>query len=96
MVQCKWWDSKKLKYRIKSMHVEISSDMDAAAKLGAVNSAAFELRDFFGNHHNQANDMPDFKRGRGSDDEYSAETAPCDPVRKASKTACAETDKETD
>ena len=78
------------------MHVEVSSDMDAAAKHGAVSSAAFELQGFFDNHHNQANDMPDFKRGRGSDDENSAETAQCETVRKASKTACTETDKETD
>ena len=87
-VICKWWDSKKPKFRSKSMHVEVNSDMDAAAKHGAVSIAAFELQRFYDDHHNQANNMPDVKRVRGADDE-SDETG---PVRKGSRTDCTETE----
>jgi len=85
-VRCRYWDSKRSKRKYKSVTVEFSSDMDNEATLGAVSSAAMELQEFFDDHHNKGDDMPNFKRGRISRDEESD----CgEPVQTDSRTEAA-------
>ena len=84
MVRCTWWDSKRLKKRIKSKSAEFSSDMDNDDKLDAVLSAADELQEFYDTHNNLQNNMP--AASEESDDGGSAESAHGEPVQKALKT----------
>ena len=84
MVRCTWWDSKRLKKRIKSKSVEFSSDMDNDDKLDAVLSAADELQEFYDTRNNLQNNMP--AASEESDDGGSAESAHGEPVQKALKT----------
>ena len=83
MVQCRWWDSKHSKRRVKSKNPELSSDMDDEAKCDAVNSAVAELQEFYDNRHNLENNMPGQHE---ADDGVSAESATGEPVHKSSKT----------
>ena len=94
MVRCSWWDSKKSTMRLKSIGVELGTDMDDEAKLDAVTSAATELQEFFDTHHNLGDNMPRSKRCRASSDEMSAEAAPGEPVQEDSKTDGAETERD--
>ena len=92
-IRCSYWDSKKLKWRSKTMRVEFCSDMDNEAKLDAVSSAAMELQEFFDMHHDQEGNVPKPKRGRGSSDE----DRDCgESVQKDSKTEIAETEHESE
>jgi len=92
-VYCSYWDSRKSKQRLKSMSVDMSSEMEHEDKLDAVNRAACEIQAFYESHHNQTGNMPK-KRGRESDEDESA--AQSDAVRKASRTGGEETEKGTD
>ena len=97
-VYCRYWDNKKSTQRLKSMSVEMSSDMDHEDKLVAVSRAACEVQKFYDSHHNQTGNMPR-KRDRESDDDEEDDdlsAARSESVRKAAKPACAETEKDTD
>jgi len=87
-VRCRYWDSKLLKWRSKSTTVSgLSPNMDDEAKQGKVRRVAVEVQEFFDAHHNQGNNMPKSKRGRGSSDEESD----CgEPVQKDSRTEAAD------
>ena len=68
------------------MFVEFSSDMDDEAKFDAANSAVAVLQEFYDHSHNLENNMPGAKQDREADDGVSVESAPGEPVQKASKT----------
>ena len=69
------------------MRVGFPSDMDDEAKQGEVRHVAVEVQEFFDDHHNQGNNMPKSKRGRGSIDEESDRG---EPVQKDSRTEAAD------
>ena len=98
-MQCKYWDSYKSKVRIKSMTAEISSEMDHEDKRDAINRAACEVQAFYDSHHNISGNMPVSKRDRESDDDDddpSTAAAHSDSMRKASRTGCAETERDSE
>ena len=75
------------------MRVDFLSDMDNEAKLDAVRSAAVDLQEFYVIHHDQEDNVPKPKRGRGSSDE----DRDCgESVQKDSKTEAAETEHESE
>jgi hypothetical protein len=76
-VYCSYWDSRKSKQRLKSMSVDMSSEMEHEDKLDAVNRAACEIQAFYESHHNQTGNMPK-KRGRESDDDDDVSAAQSD------------------
>ena len=67
------------------MGVEFSPDMDDEAKLAATRTRADELQEFYDNHHNRGNPMPELEQDPESDDR-SDESASGEPVQKAAKT----------
>ena len=95
-VYCRYWDSYKVKSRVKSMKADFNSEMDHIEKRDIVNHAASEVQAFYESHHNRSGNMPvdcesevRHKRDRDSDDEDDPVTA---PVSKASRKTCAETE----
>ena len=67
--------------------------MDDEAKLERVRSVAMELQEFYDRHHDQEDNSPESKRGRGSSDE---ERDCGESVQKDSKTEAADTEHESE
>ena len=86
-VRCTYWDSKKLKWKYKSIRVEFPSGMDDEDKVDKVRRVVVELQEWHDRHHNQENNSPQSKRGRGSSDE---ERDCGEPVQKDSRTEAAD------
>ena len=85
-LQCLYWDSKKLKYRYKTMRVEFLENMDTGAKQDAVSSAAAELQEFYDKRNNTENNMPGEEEDCDADDDVSAESTASEPNRKCRRT----------
>ena len=67
------------------MTVEFSSDMSDEAKLVAARTSADEIQEFYDNHHNRENNIPEPEQDPESDGE-THESAHGEPVQKAAKT----------
>ena len=57
-VRCKWWDSRRKKWRIESDHVKLEPHMSVEEKQSMVFKAAAALEQFFKVRHNVENNMP--------------------------------------
>ena len=68
------------------MNVEFYPDMDDYGRNVALREAVAELETFYESNHNLAKNIDTRKRGLGSDDGASAESALGEPVQKDVKT----------
>ena len=57
-VRCKWWDSRRKKWRTESDHVKFEPHMSVEEKQSMVSYAAAALEQFFKDHHHIENSMP--------------------------------------
>ena len=57
-VRCKWWDSRRKKWRTESDHVKLEPHMSVEEKQSMVFRAAAALEQFFKVRHNVENNMP--------------------------------------
>ena len=85
-LQCKYWDSAKMKYRYKTMQVEFVEQMSLIHKQDAVRNVAFELQKFFDEHHNKDGNMPEQAEDCETDGGVSDATPTSEPVRKRMRT----------
>ena len=85
-LQCLYWDSKKLKYRYKTMRVEFLENMNTGAKQVAVSSAAAELQEFYDKRHNHESHMPGQEEDCEADDDVSVGSAASEPMRTCRRT----------
>ena len=83
-VRCYYYDSIKLKARIKSMGVELGHDMPDAVKLAATRKVADELQQFYDNNHNRLNNLPEIECISTASFESSSDES--EPVQKAART----------
>ena len=72
-VRCKYWISKKKKWKTTSRPIDFDSDMDDDQKQDVVNREAMALQDYFDANHDRAGELQDCLTG-------SAESA-CDEPR---------------
>ena len=85
-LQCKYWDSAKMKYRYKTMQVEFVEQLSPIDKQDAVRNVALELQKFYDDHHSKENNMPEQEEDRGTDGDVSDATATGEPMRKCMRT----------
>jgi hypothetical protein len=83
-VRCYYYDSIKMKARIKSMGVELGHDMPDAVKLAATRKVADELQQFYDNNHNRLNNLPEIECISTASFESSSDES--EPVQKAART----------
>ena len=76
-VRCRFWSSKKQKWRIISRPIDFDSDMDDDQKQDVVTSEAIALQQYFKANHDRAGDLECLTG--------SAESACDEPRRKASR-----------
>ena len=78
-LNCKYWDSRAMKYKSKTIAVDVGSEVDDEAKQDLVDRAKVELEEYYASHHNRDGNMP------GSDD-MTSEAGGGDSVPKRMKT----------
>ena len=85
-LQCKYWDSAKMKYRYKTMQVEFVEQLSPIDKQDAVRNVALELQKFYDDHHSKENNMPEQEEDRGTDGDVSDASTAGEPRRKRMRT----------
>ena len=87
IVQCKYWDSKEMRMRTKSISAGISRSMSKECKQELIHSAAAEVQAYYDTHHNHLNNMPGQTAMSEEEEEaMPAEPAHGEPVQKAART----------